>query len=116
MKISFFKKKDKYKKLSLRDENDFNVILDFIEKHKNVNLYRLSKNPIKESFEDIEKDSLELNCPAYFVNKRLFINNYSFDLSGSILKDSEIQGYVGERLIIKLPRGYKGDFVYYSIE
>ena len=26
MKISFFKKKDKYKKLSLRDENDFNVI------------------------------------------------------------------------------------------
>ena len=42
--------------------------------------------------------------------------DYSFDLSGSILKDSEIQVYLGERLIIKLPRGYKGDFVYYSIE
>lgn len=107
-------KKDKYRKISVSNQNDFNILCDFIESHTKGTVYITYENPLKFKFKELEKDILEQNADIYFVNKYLFVGYRRFDLENPY-KNNEIQVYLGDILVIKL-LGIKDEFIYYCID
>lgn len=106
--------KKRYRHINLDNEKDFLNILDWVE-NSICTLYRTDYLPIRKDLENIEKECLDTDIKPYFVGRRLFLNDRCFDMSANKFLNKDIDVYIGNILIIRLPRGYKNNYVYYCL-
>lgn len=88
---------------------DLSVILDFFKDKNTVNVYRKNINDFKIN----QVDCVNSDVLVTFKEQQMFVGELCLDLCYSPY--SEIDVYLCEYMIVKLPCGYKGAHVYYYI-
>lgn len=106
--------KKKYKHINLDNEKEFIDIFNWLE-NSICTLYRADFSPLRNDFEKIDKNCLDTNVKPYFVGRRLFLNDRCFDMGANKFLNKDIDIYLGDMLIIKLPRGYGCNYIYYCL-
>lgn len=85
-------------------------VVHFIDTSAYLNVYRSSENPIINK--SVKKELLCENIIPHISSGRLIFEDYSLDITSNISQVNKI--YIGNKdMLIILPRGYDGAFVYY---
>lgn len=98
-----------YKKIDLY--YDTRVLEEFINSVQTCNVYRSNLSPFskRDKCECIsQNDTIEIK------NSRLQTSSFNLDLASRFYSD--VIYYLGENLVIKVPRGYEGNYTYYLVE
>ena len=84
---------------------------EFINGIQTCNVYRSSLSPFskKEKCECVGQ-----NDTIFIKNSRLQTSSFNLDLSPRFYSD--VIYYLGKNLVIKVPRGYEGNYTYYLVE
>lgn len=104
-----FRKLKGYKKINLYFGS--NKIEDFVKGIQTCNVYRYQHNPFRDTS---GKECISLNDSIKIKGSRLMVNSLNLDLHAQYYND--VSFYLGKNLVIRLPRGYEGNFTYYIVE
>ena len=98
-----------YRKLGIYDTKQ--KIEKFVNGIRTCNIYKYYSNPFNELS---EKECIVLNDNISFNMDRLKSGVFDFDLRPEMYSKTVL--YLGDKLIIRHPRGYNGAFTYYVVE